>query len=311
MAQPDLGSIVTHGGGGQVKAAVWQTARPNADLGSIRAGEETGRLPERKKGGRAQRCARHPNICPWNMVHVPCDGSIPLAPVTSTRIGAAAAAAPAIARRPRTAIRSRWKRGAPPAPPRPAGAARICWGWSRRPEPPSSAPPDWTWSTPVVNVRSAAMHKHSRPVSSIVPFRPITCTKSPASFAAVGSGSPSDHDFHSGVQMLPGLTMFTRTPFAASSTASGRGGGRGAGHGSGRCRAMNGSPRVHAYETVSALPETSGTVSPGSAYMVPKAHRADKMRQSDTTPQPARGAARRRRDPPRSHHTFDGDGGDD
>jgi hypothetical protein len=69
---------------------------------------------------------------------------------------------------------------------------------------PSSAPPLMMWSTPVVKVSSEAIDKQSRPFSMMVPFRCITCTLSPASLAAIGSFSPSKHDFHNGVQRFPG-----------------------------------------------------------------------------------------------------------
>merc|ERR1740123_1137920 len=64
------------------------------------------------------------------------------------------------------------------------------------------------------------MHKHKRPVSRIVPMRLSVCTRSPASRAADGSVSASAAAFHKGVQILPGDTLFTRTPCTASSIAS-------------------------------------------------------------------------------------------
>jgi len=64
---------------------------------------------------------------------------------------------------------------------------------------PNSAPPDSTWSTPVVNVASAARYKHNRPASSIVPLRPHNCAASPAARVAAGSSDVSIASCQSGV----------------------------------------------------------------------------------------------------------------
>ena len=71
-----------------------------------------------------------------------------------------------------------------------------------------------------MKVASAARKRQSRPTSSMVPIRPRSCAASPSARAFSGSAALSADSFHRGVQTFPGETLLTRTPWAASSTAS-------------------------------------------------------------------------------------------